>query len=92
MKHDEECNATELYYAQKEDIINHPAHYNFGNIEPIDVIEDWDLTYHEGNIIKYIARGMHKGDYLENLKKAQYYLNRAVQNEEVRRSIYDMGN
>jgi len=38
------------------DNINHPSHYTFGKIEPIDVIEDWGLPYHLGNTVKYIAR------------------------------------
>jgi len=60
------------------DIINHPPHYNFGTFEVIDVIEDWKLEYHEGNCIKYIARAKHKGNELEDLKKAQWYLNRKI--------------
>lgn len=67
---------------KEEDIVNHPPHYNFGEIEVIDAIEDWELGYHEGNIIKYIARAKYKGDYLENIKKAQWYLNRLVSKEE----------
>lgn len=58
--------------------INHPPHYTFGTIEVIDVIEDWKLNYHEGNIIKYVARSKYKGSQLEDLKKAQWYLNRQI--------------
>ena len=60
------------------DIVNHPSHYTFGNIEVIDVIEDWQLEFHVGNVIKYIARAKYKGRELEDLKKAQWYLNRKV--------------
>ena len=60
------------------DPIDHPAHYNQGRIEPIDVIEDWDLGYHEGNVVKYIARAEHKGQALTDLKKARWYLDRAI--------------
>lgn len=67
---------------KEEDIVNHPPHYTFGEIEVIDAIEDWELGYHEGNIIKYIARAKYKGDYLENIRKAQWYLNRLVSKEE----------
>lgn len=54
---------------KKEDVINHPSHYTRGNIEVIDFIEDQQLPYHLGNVIKYIARAGHKGDKLEDLKK-----------------------
>ena len=54
------------------DAINHPPHYNTGGIEVIDFIEAKSLSYHLGNVIKYIARADHKGDRLENLKKAKW--------------------
>ena len=62
----------------KEDVINHPSHYTRGNIEVIDFIEDQQLPYHLGNVIKYIARAGHKGDKLEDLKKARWYLDRYI--------------
>lgn len=54
--------------------IDHPNHYNTGNIEVIDAIEDWGLGFHLGNVVKYVARAGHKGDALEDLEKAQWYL------------------
>lgn len=60
------------------DNINRPKHYNQGKIEPIEVIEDWELGYHLGNVIKYIARAKHKGQYREDLKKARWYLDRHI--------------
>ena len=63
---------------KKEDVINHPSHYTRGNIEVIDFIEDQQLPYHLGNVIKYIARAGHKGDKLEDLKKARWYLDRYI--------------
>ena len=62
----------------EEDVINHPSHYTRGNIEVIDFIEDQQLPYHLGNVIKYIARAGHKGDKLEDLKKARWYLDRYI--------------
>lgn len=62
----------------KMDKVNHPAHYNTGKIEVIDYIEDQDLNFHLGNVIKYISRAGKKGDTLEDLKKAQWYLNRYI--------------
>jgi hypothetical protein len=63
-----------------DDPVNHPSHYTFGQIEVIEVIEDWNLDYHRGNAVKYIARAPHKGNELEDLRKAQWYLNRAIDN------------
>ena len=64
--------------SKKEDVINHPSHYTRGKIEVIDFIEDQQLPYHLGNVIKYIARAGHKGDKLEDLKKARWYLDRYI--------------
>lgn len=44
----------------------------------IDFIEDQQLPYHLGNVIKYIARAGYKGDKLEDLKKARWYLDRYI--------------
>jgi hypothetical protein len=61
------------------DNVNHPSHYKTGGIETIDFIEAKNLNYHLGNVVKYITRADHKGDRLENLKKAQWYLNREIE-------------
>lgn len=76
---------------QKEDIINKPKHYNFGKIEPLDAIEDWKLPYHLGNVVKYIARHEHKGTALQDLKKAQFYLNRYIELHDKTKKIYTEG-
>jgi Protein of unknwon function (DUF3310) len=60
------------------DMVNHPPHYTTGGIETIDFIEAKKLGYNLGNVVKYITRADHKGDRLENLKKAQWYLNREL--------------
>lgn len=62
----------------EEDVINHPSYYTRGKIEVIDFIEDQQLPYHLGNVIKYIARAGYKGDKLEDLKKARWYLDRYI--------------
>lgn len=64
--------------APVEDVVNHPTHYKTGGIETIDFIEAKQLNYHLGNVVKYITRADHKGDRLENLKKAQWYLEREI--------------
>ena len=59
--------------------VDHPKHYNAGKYEVIDVIEDWKIGFHLGNVVKYIARAEHKADALEDMKKARWYLNRAIE-------------
>lgn len=61
------------------DQVNHPTHYNAGSIEVIDAIEDWKLGFHEGNVVKYVARAKHKENELEDLKKASWYLSRKIE-------------
>ena len=67
-----------MYGNIKHDAVNHPSHYTRGKIEVIDFIEDQQLPYHLGNVIKYIARAGYKGDKLEDLKKARWYLDRYI--------------
>ena len=59
-----------------------PAHYTTSDIEPIDAIEAWELGFCLGNVVKYIARHAHKGDPLGDLKKAAWYLDRAIKEME----------
>lgn len=63
---------------QVHDAVNHPSHYTRGKIEVIDFIEDQQLPYHLGNVVKYVARAGYKGDKLEDLKKARWYLDRYI--------------
>ena len=65
---------------EKHDNVNHPSHYKVGGIETIDFIEAKSLSYNLGNVVKYLTRADHKGNKLEDLKKAQWYLNREVSN------------
>lgn len=61
-------------------MINSPKHYNKGKIEVIDVIEDWQLNFNLGNVVKYIGRCEHKGNKLQDLQKAEYYIRREIKN------------
>ena len=70
------------------DMVNHPSHYKAKNgMEVIDVIEAFTANLegyeatHTGNVIKYICRWKEKNG-LEDLKKAQWYLNRLIENIE----------
>lgn len=58
-----------------------PEHYSTDDptYEPIKVIEAWGLDFSLGNVLKYIARAGRKGDKMEDLNKALWYLHRAIQ-------------
>lgn len=65
------------------DMVNHPSHYNQGNIECIDVITEITKdcngveSFCIGNAVKYIWRWKQKNG-VEDIKKAIWYLNRIV--------------
>lgn len=61
----------------KPDRIDSPDHYTKGTIECIDFINDKELNFMEGNIVKYVVRYKHKNG-LEDLKKAEVYLKRLI--------------
>lgn len=75
------------YYTRENsnDTVNHPSHYNYGEIEVIDFIEQVtqhynpNVAYHIGNAIKYIARSPHKNGK-EDIAKAKWYIERAFEN------------
>lgn len=66
------------------DNVNNPAHYTAGGIETLDYIKakvsDYP-SYAVGNILKYVSRYEHKNG-IEDLKKAQFYLNDLVEEME----------
>jgi hypothetical protein len=65
------------------DNVNHPSHYQGKNgIESINVIEGFDLGFHLGNALKYILRAGKKGDRVEDIRKAIWYLNREIARHE----------
>lgn len=63
------------------DEVNQPTHYTDGGIETIDFIEAKKLGFNLGNAIKYISRAGKKGNRLQDLQKAQWYLAREINNE-----------
>jgi len=81
---DEEKLMDEFYTKknQKEDMVNSPPHYNKAGIECINAIQaatgDGYEYYLQGNIIKYLWRYRYKNG-VEDLKKAQWYLNELVE-------------
>lgn len=69
------------------DMVNHPPHYETNGIECIDAmrasqgdeaVQDFCIC----NAFKYIWRSSHKGSEIEDLKKAVWYLNKAIEIEE----------
>ena len=65
-------------FEPKTDPVDHPAHYKVGGIETIDFIEAKKLNYNIGNVVKYLTRADYKGNKLEDLRKAQWYLTREI--------------
>ena len=68
----------------KSDSVNHPAHYNYGNVEVIDYIRDCigiqgEYYFCIGNCIKYISRAEYKNNKLQDLMKCKWYLTRAIE-------------
>lgn len=68
---------------QLKDAVNNPQHYNHRGIECISAIEasmapSQFQGYLKGNIIKYLWRYEYKNG-LEDLKKAQWYLNKLIE-------------
>ena len=55
-----------------------PDHYK-GDVQPIDLIESLDLDFNTGNVVKYVSRHKKKNE-LEDLLKAQFYLERMIIN------------
>ena len=70
--------------AGSADPINHPKHYTASTVEPIDVIEAWDLNFAEGCVLKYLCRWRLKNG-VEDLKKARWYLDRLITRAETER-------
>jgi hypothetical protein len=69
-----------------EEKVNNPQHYHPGTYEAIKVINAWGLGFCLGNVVKYLSRAGRKtgSSALEDLKKAQWYLNSAIQDLEGR--------
>lgn len=68
--------------AEVEDLINRPRHYAEGwsnGAEVLDITEN--LNFNRGNAVKYVARAGKKNPEteLEDLKKAQFYINREIE-------------
>jgi len=80
----EELESQIFYEEEEEDMVGSPKHYNTGNIECIEAIEE-SMTpeafkgYLKGNCMKYLWRYDYKGKPAEDLQKAQWYLAKLLQ-------------
>ena len=68
---------------EKKELVNHPAHYNAGGIEVLDIIHAFKLGFSGGNVIKYLLRAGRKSEETkgEDLLKAMFYLNDMIVSE-----------
>lgn len=66
----------------RDKMVEHPPHYTYAKYEVIDVLQaffDRDpLLWQVG---KYICRAGRKGPALQDLQKAKFYLERAIERE-----------
>ena len=74
-------------YSTELDLINNPSHYNTGDIECIEAIQASMTTrqfqgYLKGNVMKYVWRHEYKGKMLDDLRKANWYLNKLIETHE----------
>ena len=71
---------------EPEDAVNSPQHYRVGEVEAIDYIAQQlgmgVKDYLLGNVHKYLHRHRFKGQALEDLKKAEWYLQRLIMEEQ----------
>lgn len=72
----EQCNMS------TDEQVNHPPHYTAhpSGVECIEITEHYGFCI--GNAIKYLWRAGLKGDAIEDLKKARWYLDREISNRE----------
>lgn len=79
----------DLQQRKRKDNVNSPSHYNFGDIEVVDFIDqvtkhyNSEVAYHIGNAIKYISRAPHKNGK-EDVAKAKWSIERAFENWDVK--------
>lgn len=61
-----------------DDAVNHPPHYNShpSGVETIVLTEHMNFCL--GNVLKYTLRAPYKGNELQDLRKARWYLDREI--------------
>lgn len=65
--------------SEPQEMVDHPRHYNSNNsgVECIEVVEH--MSFNVGNAVKYLWRADDKGDPIENLRKAEWYVKREIE-------------
>lgn len=69
-------NTTLIHAELAPDMVNDPPHYKQYGCEVIEITEH--MTFNAGNAVKYIARSPFKGNQIQDLEKAQWYLEREI--------------
>ena len=75
--------SNDVQQRKRNDMVNSPSHYTYGKIEIIDIVEQvtaaypTNIVFSIGNALKYISRSPFKNG-VEDLKKAVWYLDRAI--------------
>lgn len=78
------CDVEPMSEPDEPDMIQNPPHYNKFSFQPIDIIAEvtnyyeGSTAFHIGTVLKYLCSAPFKGKLLEDLKKANYYLTRAI--------------
>lgn len=74
----------------KENLVNHPSHYNQGEVEAINIIKEVVVKYDDGyegylvgNVLKYIIRANFKGNKKQDLEKADWYYGKLLDYQNV---------
>lgn len=57
-----------------------PSYYQKGSIEVTDYITSNEMSFIEGNIIKYVTRYKDKSG-IQDLRKARWYLDKLIQTQ-----------
>lgn len=73
--------------SDENDMVNHPSHYVAGRqFEPFAVLSDWfgsdPLLW---NATKYLSRAGRKGDMVTDLRKAAFFIAKAIEREELKK-------
>lgn len=82
------CDVEPMPEPDEPDMIQNPPHYNKFTFQPINIIAEvtnyyeGSAAFHIGTVLKYLCRAPFKGKMLEDLKKANYYLTRAIEEME----------
>ena len=80
----ENCNNACDEMSGPTDLVNSPTHYTDGGMETIEIIkakssQEEYSGFLKGNVIKYVTRAGKKGNKKEDLRKAQWYLSKLIE-------------